>query len=63
MFICAKYQVFHSLFFILNFWEPFENEDIDMLPVVFVTCTGEKERYVLKKDNIIMGSEKDICLT
>ena len=50
-------------YFILNFWEPCENKDMDVIPVVFVGCNNKNERYVLKKDNIIMGSEKDICLT
>ena len=50
-------------YFILNFWEPCEYDDTDVLPVVFVRCESDRERYVLKKDNVIVGSEKDICLT
>ena len=49
-------------YFILNFWEQCEYADIDVSPVTFVKCEDEKEFYVLKKDNIILGSEKDICL-
>lgn len=50
-------------YFILNFWEQCDYEDIEVLPVVFVKCESEREFFVLKKDNIILGSEKDICLT
>lgn len=49
-------------YFILNFWEQCNYPDIEAFPVAFVPCESEKEFYVLKKDNIILGSEKDICL-
>ncbi|MBE5887669.1 MAG: hypothetical protein E7283_02405 [Lachnospiraceae bacterium] len=49
--------------FILNFWEQCSHSDINVFPVVFVKCESERELYVLKKNNIILGSEKDICLT
>ena len=49
-------------YFILNFWEQCSYREIDVLPVAFVRCEDEKELYTLKKDNIILGSEKDICL-
>ena len=50
-------------YFILDFWEQCEHPDITVSPVVFVKCQDEREYYVLKKDNIVLGSEKDICLT
>ncbi len=50
-------------YFILNFWEQCDYPDIEVLPVAFVKCEDEKNFYVLKRDNIILGSEKDICLT
>ena len=50
-------------YFILNFWEQCDYPDIEVSPVAFVKCGDEREGYVLKKDNIILGSEKDICLT
>ena len=49
-------------YFILNFWEQCEYADIYVSPVTFVKCKDEKEFYVLKKDNIILGSEKEVCL-
>lgn len=49
-------------YFILNFWEQCEYEKLNVLPVTFVKCEDERELYVLKKDNIIIGSEKEICL-
>lgn len=49
-------------YFLLDLWQPCEYEDVEVLPVVFVRCENDRELYVLKKDNIIMGSEKDICL-
>ncbi|MBE5926501.1 MAG: hypothetical protein E7270_06020 [Lachnospiraceae bacterium] len=48
--------------FILNFWEQCSYSDINVLPVVFVRCEGEREVYNIKKNNIILGDEKDICL-
>ena len=44
--------------FILNFWEQCSYGEVDVSPVVFVKCESEKELYVLKKNNIILGSEK-----
>ena len=49
-------------YFILNFWEQCEYEDVDIFPVAFIKCESEEELYILKKNNIIMGSEKEICL-
>ena len=49
-------------YFILNFWEQCDYPDIEVLPVTFVKCEDEKDLYVLKRDNVILGSEKDICL-
>ena len=49
-------------YFILNFWQPCDYIELDVFPVSFVRCENEREFYILKKDNIIMGSEKDICL-
>lgn len=49
-------------YFILNFWEQSDYADLEVSPAAFVKCEDEKEFYVLKKDNIILGSEKDICL-
>lgn len=49
-------------YFILNFWEQCSCADINVLPVVFVVCKGEREFYNLIKTNIILGDEKDICL-
>lgn len=49
-------------YFILNFWEQCSYSDINVLPVAFVRCEGEKELYNIRKTNIILGDEKDICL-
>ncbi|MBQ2744161.1 MAG: hypothetical protein IJF37_00890 [Lachnospiraceae bacterium] len=49
-------------YFILDFWEPCDYEDLDTFPVAYVRCENDREFYVLKKDNIIIGSEEDICL-
>lgn len=49
-------------YFILNFWEQCDYKDIEVLPVAFAKCETLEELYVLKKDNIILGSERDICL-
>lgn len=51
-----------SGYFILNFWESCSYADLDVLPVKFVKCDGEKEFYQLKKDNVIIGSDKTVCL-
>ena len=50
-------------YFILNFREQCDCKDLDVLPVAFAKCGTNEELYVLKKDNIILGSERDICLT
>lgn len=50
-------------YFILNFWEQCDCEDIDVLPVTFIRCENERELYVLKKDNIVLGSKDEACLT
>ena len=49
-------------YFILNFWEQCNYEELSVLPVAFAKCETLEELYVLKKDNIILGSEQDICL-
>ncbi len=49
-------------YFILNFWEQCGYGDINVSPVAFVKCETLEELYVLKKDNIILGSERDVCL-
>lgn len=49
-------------YFILNFWEQCNYEELSTLPIAFAKCETLEELYVLKKDNIILGSEKDICL-
>ena len=49
-------------YFILNFWEQCDYGDLEVLPVAFAKCETNEELYVLKKDNIILGSERDICL-
>lgn len=49
-------------YFILNFWKQCDYEKLDVLPVSFARYVNDKEKYVLQKNNIILGSEKDICL-
>lgn len=49
-------------YFILNFWDQCSFEDINVLPIAFVPCENAKRLYELKKDNVILGDEKDICL-
>ena len=49
-------------YFVLNFWEQCDYGDINVSPVAFVKCNTPEERYVLKKDNIILGNEGDVCL-
>ena len=49
-------------YFVLNFWEQCDYGDINVSPVAFVKCNTPEERYVLKKDNIILGNEGDACL-
>ena len=49
-------------YIILNFWEQCDYGDLEVLPVAFAKCETNEELYVLKKDNIILGSERDICL-
>ncbi len=48
--------------FILNFWEQCDYYDTRILPTIFVHCETKEEEYVLRKNNIILGDEKDICL-
>lgn len=50
-------------YFILNFWEQCDCGDLSVLPVAFAKCGTLEELYVLRKDNIILGSERDVCLT
>ena len=49
-------------YFILNFWEQCDYVKLNVLPVAFAKCETLEELYVLKKDNIILGSERNICL-
>ena len=49
-------------FFILNFWEQCDFSDINVLPVVFVHCETTEDESILRRDNIVLGDEKDICL-
>ncbi len=48
--------------FILNYWEQCNCKDLDIKPVYYVESTDERDLYVLKRDNIILGDVNDICL-
>lgn len=48
--------------FILNMWEQCDEADINILPVDYVSNLTEQDLYMLKKDNVIVGEAKDICL-
>ncbi|MBQ2980504.1 MAG: hypothetical protein IJD58_00090 [Lachnospiraceae bacterium] len=49
-------------YFILNFWEQCDVADINVFPVVYVSCANEQEVYELFKSNIIYGGAAEICL-
>lgn len=49
-------------YFILNYWEQCNQGGLKNVPVTFAKCETLEELYVLKMDNIILGSEKDVCL-
>lgn len=48
--------------FILNMWSQCSFADINVLPVDYVGNLTEQDMYMLKKDNVIVGETKDICL-
>ena len=49
-------------YFFLNMWTQCDVADINILPVDYVGNLSEQELYLLKKDNVILGDNKDICL-
>ena len=49
-------------FFILDFWEQCDFPDINVLPVAFIDCKTTEDESILRRDNIVLGDEKDICL-
>ena len=49
-------------YFILNFWDSCSYEDIEVLPVTYIPYTNDKQLYELRKNNIILGETKEICL-
>ena len=49
-------------YFILNMWAQCDVADINILPVDYVRNVSEQELYLLKKDNVILGDNKNICL-
>ena len=49
-------------YFILNYWEQCINKELGIMPVAFAKCETLEELYVLKKDNLILGSEREVCL-
>jgi len=48
--------------FILNMWTQCDIADINVLLVDYVNNLSDCDLYVLKKDNVIIGGVKDICL-
>lgn len=48
--------------FILDMWTQCSVADINVLPVDYVENLTEQDLYMLKKDNVIVGGTKDICL-
>lgn len=46
----------------MDFWEQCDFPDINVLPVAFVDCKTTEDESILRRDNIVLGDEKDICL-
>lgn len=49
-------------YFILDFWNQCDVEDINVFPVSYATCEREEDVYELFKSNIVYGGISDICL-
>ena len=51
-----------KVYFIFNYWEQCVNKELALVPVDFAKCETIEELFVLRKDNILLGSERDVCL-
>ena len=49
----------HNSYFILDNWDICEYPDIDVMPVVVLTCDDKYELYTIYEDNIIYGTVND----
>lgn len=49
-------------YFILDFWNQCDVEDINVFPVSYARCEREEDEYELFKSNVVYGGIGDICL-
>ncbi|MBQ2744981.1 MAG: hypothetical protein IJF37_05150 [Lachnospiraceae bacterium] len=49
-------------YFILDFWNQCDVEDLNVFPVAYAKCEREHDEYELFKTNVVYGGVGDICL-